>query len=272
MLRGVSVLCLVATLAGCGKHGDSAAPSPGAAPPASVEVASVPVAALPKGPRVFVSNEGSGDVTVIDIASAKAIATFHVGKRPRGIQRSPDGLRVYVALSGSVAQPPGSTGALPPADVSAHGIGVIETAALAVVDCLAAGSDPEQFALGTDGQKLYVANEDAATASVLDLPGRRIETTLKVGEEPEGVAASPDGRWVYVTCEGTGAVEVVNAATDKIEKELQVGGRPRAAAFLPDMSKAYVTSETGGTATVVSLPGHTIAKDDQDSRAARWAS
>jgi YVTN family beta-propeller protein len=254
MLREISLVCVTAALAGCGRRSDSPSPPSASAPAApSAEPAAVPLGALPKGPRVFVSNEGSGDVTVIDIATGKAIATFRVGKRPRGIQRSPDGSRVYVALSGSVAQPPGATGALPPADVSAHAIGVIDSAGLTVVDRLAAGSDPEQFALSTDGQKLYVANEDVATGSVLDLPGRRIEATLKVGEEPEGVAVSPDGRWVYVTCEATGTVEVVNAATEKIEKELTVGGRPRSAAFLPDMSKAYVTSEAGGTVSVVEV-------------------
>src|SRR5258708_5536452 len=56
---------------------------------------------------VCISNEKSGDVTVIDGASNKVIATIPVGKRPRGIHPSPDGKTLYVALSGSpIAGPP----------------------------------------------------------------------------------------------------------------------------------------------------------------------
>src|ERR1700677_5173036 len=38
--------------------------------------------------QVFVSNERSGDVTVIDGSSFKVVATIPVGKRPRGIHAS----------------------------------------------------------------------------------------------------------------------------------------------------------------------------------------
>ena len=56
---------------------------------------------------VFVSNERSGDVTVIEGASDAIVATFPVGKRPRGIQAAPDGKRVFIALSGSPRMAPG---------------------------------------------------------------------------------------------------------------------------------------------------------------------
>ena len=49
---------------------------------------------------ISVSNEGSGDVTIIDAATHEPIATIPVGKRLRGIHSSPDGRYLYVALSG----------------------------------------------------------------------------------------------------------------------------------------------------------------------------
>src|SRR4029453_1270892 len=57
--------------------------------------------------RVYVTNEVSGDISVIDTASQTVVATVMVGKRPRGIKVSPDGGYVYVALSGSPSAPPG---------------------------------------------------------------------------------------------------------------------------------------------------------------------
>src|SRR5436309_564312 len=56
--------------------------------------------------QVWVSNERSNDVTVIEGGTHKLVATISVGKRPRGIHVSPDGKRVYVATSGSPIAPP----------------------------------------------------------------------------------------------------------------------------------------------------------------------
>src|SRR4051812_32065059 len=56
---------------------------------------------------VCVSNEKSGDVTVIDGSTSKPVATVSAGKRPRGVHPSPDGKLLYVALSGSpITGPP----------------------------------------------------------------------------------------------------------------------------------------------------------------------
>ena len=58
-------------------------------------------AAAPAGPRAFVTNEKSNDVTVIDLLTAKVVKTIPVGQRPRGVSASPDGTRVYVSNSNS---------------------------------------------------------------------------------------------------------------------------------------------------------------------------
>jgi len=47
--------------------------------------------------QVYVSNERSGDLTVIDGSDFKVLATIPVGKRPRGIHASPDGSAIFVA-------------------------------------------------------------------------------------------------------------------------------------------------------------------------------
>ena len=71
---------------------------------------------------VFVSNERSGDVTVIDGATDSVIGTFPVGKRPRGIHATPDGQRVFVTLSGSPRMAPGLDENRAPADKRADGL------------------------------------------------------------------------------------------------------------------------------------------------------
>src|SRR5262245_13780287 len=190
---------------------------------------------------VYVSNEGSGDMTVIDPAKDKAVSTIQLGKRPRGIHAS--GGLIYVALSGSPAAPPGvDESTLPPPDKSADGIGVVDPAQQKVVRRLFGGSDPEQFALSSDRKLMYIANEDAAGVSIINLTDGEVLQTLATGEEPEGVSLSPDGKFVYVTSENDGTVAIIDVGTAKVLKKIKVGRRPRSVAFLPDGSRAYVTN------------------------------
>jgi YVTN family beta-propeller protein len=58
-------------------------------------------AAESSAPRIYVTNEVSGDLSVIDSGTRKVIATVPLGKRPRGIHTSADQKTLYVALSGS---------------------------------------------------------------------------------------------------------------------------------------------------------------------------
>jgi PQQ-dependent catabolism-associated beta-propeller protein len=210
--------------------------------------------------RVYVSNERSGDVTVIDAASRKPIATLPVGKRPRGIRVSPDGTKLFVALSGSPITPPGQEESDVPADKKADGIGVVDLASHKLERILPGGSDPEQFDFSRDGKKLYVANEDANAVSVVDTAAGKVLKTLKVGTEPEGVTTSPDGTRVFVTSESTNEVHVIDTATASVVGTIKTDQRPRAVAFTPDGKKAYVTCESGGTVCVVDTRANLITK------------
>src|SRR5499426_3286575 len=148
---------------------------------------------------VYVTNEASGDLSVIDAANNEVIATLPLGKRPRGVQITPDRKNIFVALSGSPIAGPGvDEDTLPPPDKSADGIGIVDVDRNVFLRLMPVGSDPEQFVLSHDGAKLYVSNEDVGLASVVDSRSGQIIKTLPVGGEPEGVGISPDGRMVYV--------------------------------------------------------------------------
>lgn len=228
---------------------------------------SPPPAAPPKkeepktGYRIYVTNENSGDVTVIESSTMEVASTIPVGKRPRGIHTSTDGTKVYVALSGSPPAPPGvDESKLPPPDKSADGVGVIDVAENKVVRTIKAGSDPEQFDMTKDGALLFVSNEDDAKTSIVDMAAGTVLASVPVGEEPEGVTTSPDGKYVYVTSEDTGTVTVIDVAARKALKTFKVGRRPRSVAFLPNGSRAYVTNENDGVVTLVDAVKHESIK------------
>ncbi|HEV2295076.1 MAG TPA: beta-propeller fold lactonase family protein [Tepidisphaeraceae bacterium] len=208
-------------------------------------------------PRVYVTNERSGDVSVIDTGSDRVVSTINVGKRPRGIRIRGDGKVAYVALSGSPIAPPGvDERTLPPADKSAGGIGVIDVDSGTLRERIESGSDPKDFSLGKDEQFLYASNEHEAKVSIIDLRNRKVVAQLDVGPEPEGVATSPDGKWVYVTCEGTNEVYVIDTEKRAIATRFKTGARPRQIAFHPKAPRAYVTCEDGSCVSVADVTQH----------------
>ncbi len=224
-----------ASLAGCKSSPVPAGPAAAAIPPST-------------GPRIYVTNEVSGDLTIIDAGTHSVVGTIALGKRPRGIHPSPDGKTLYVALSGSpIAGPDVDESTLPPPDHTADGIGVIDVEQNKLVRILKAGNDPENFDVSHDGKQIYVSNEDDAAVSIIDIAAGSVAKSFQIGAQPEGVRVMPDGKLVFVTSEETGTLSVLDPAAGKIISTFKVGHRPRSIAFMPDGKLGYVNAENDGT-------------------------
>jgi YVTN family beta-propeller protein len=246
----LGLLAAGAVLAGCSRE-----PAAEAEPSADTAALAEPA---PRG-RLYVTNEISGDLSVIDVASEKVISTIPLGKRPRGVRVSPDHSTLYVALSGSPIAPPGvDEETLPPADKKADGIGVFDIKSGKLLRVMPGGSDPEQLAVSIDGRWLFIANEDVGETSVVDSSDGKVIATIPVGGEPEGVDLRPDGKVVYVTSEEDSEVFVIDAVQPKLITKFAVGPRPRSTGFLPDSSRAYVGSENGSSVAVVDAMSHKV--------------
>ncbi len=191
--------------------------------------------------RLFVTNERSNSVTVIDSRTGEVETTLEVGKRPRGIGFSPDRKTLYIALSDENA------------------IGMIDVKSLKFLGSLKTGNDPETFAIHANGN-IYLSNEDDAKATVINPKTSEIEHEIRVGLEPEGVAVSPNGRIVLVTSESTNMVHVIDTAQHKVIANILVAARPRGLAFNSDGSRAYVSSEIGNEIAIIDTRTNTIIK------------
>lgn len=211
--------------------------------------------------RVYVSDELGGNVVIVDPQTASVVARIPVGKRPRGIQVSPDHQRLYVALTGSPnAGPNVDESKLPPPDHRYDGIGVVDLKAQKLINTYQSGVDPETFALSRDGKMLYVSNEDSGQLSAVDLVKGAVVSTVAVGSEPEGVAVSSDDRIVYVTCETSNSVYVVEAKSMKVLAQIPTGKRPRAILLLAGSHRGYVTNEFGASLTVFSAEDYKVLR------------
>lgn len=220
------------------------------------------VCAVLCGSSLWITNEASGDITIVDETTGSVLAHVPVGKRPRGIRFSRDRKLAFVAVSGSPNAPPGTDeSTLPPPDHALDGIAVIDVATRAPVRTLKSGTDPETFDLSPDGKALYVANEDAATLSFVDVASGAVRAQVPVGPEPEGVTVDPAGRFVYVTSEQAGAVYVIDVMRRQVAARIATGARPRSLVFSKDGGKAYVANEGSGSITVLDAVAHVAVKD-----------
>ena len=223
----------------------------------------------PAGYDVYVTNETSGSLSIIDGDTGRVKATVPLGQRPRGLRVGLDGRTLLISLTGAGRSLPGLPA--PPrteASRAEDGVALFDIVERRVVRVLRGVPDPEQMAVGGDG-KVFVASEEAAALFVLDGTDGRTLAQIPVGKRPEGVALSPDGRWVYVTSEDDNKVTVVDAVALKAVKDIPVGVRPRNVAFSPDGSRAYVPGEGDHSLTVIDTAtqaavGRLVLPDDDD--------
>lgn len=212
---------------------------------------------------VYASNEDSNELSIIDPGSNETIGTIAVGKRPRGVRISPDGAKVYVALSGSPKCPP----SMPDSeceklitDKTADGIAVIDAATRAVEKVLPGGSDPEQFDISPDQTRLFIANEDQGTATIVDIASGQVVKELRVGREPEGVKAAPDGSVFLVTGESDHDVSIVDARSGELLGSVKVGLRPRDIIFTHDGRQAIVSAEASHQVDIIDMATRAVAR------------
>ena len=107
---------------------------------------------------------------------------------------------------------------------------------------------------------LVVANQQGASATIINAADMKTIATLTVGIGPHEAAVSPDGHWAVVTNYGnrevngnTLSVIDLAAATPAVVRTIDLGEyhRPHGAAFVQDGRKIVVTSESSQRLVIV---------------------
>ncbi len=255
MRRAAAIAIAAACFAACSPSGEKGDDS------TAVRTPHVAKSLLGGGPYLYVSDEDGNSVAVIDVRAESVVASMAPGRRPRGVRVSPDGSTLIVAVSGSPKGGPGvDESKLPPADHRRDGIALMDLTRRVLRKTLAGGIDPENFDVSLDGKTIYVANEDAATVTVLDVISGKPVATIPVGREPEGVRISPDSDEVYVTNEVDGTISVIATDSRVVIATIGVGKRPRSVTFSLDGSKAYVANEEGSSVSVIDTDNRRVKR------------
>ena len=192
---------------------------------------------------IFVSNENSDSITVLNEENKTVIKTVNTGGRPRDMKFSKDKTKLYIVVS------------------EENHIAILDLNKLEISGYIETGDDPEIFDISPDGKILAVSNEDDNELTIIDLHTKKILKSIKdVGVEPEGVNFSPDGKFVFVTSEGTNSVIVIDPWEKKIVNEVLVGNRPRRGIFVNDGSEYWVSNELNGSVSVINTQTLDIIK------------
>ncbi|MGZ4956838.1 MAG: hypothetical protein ACXV8Q_17180 [Methylobacter sp.] len=189
----------------------------------------LPVSAAP---FVYVTNNVSGSVSVIDMANNSLVDTVTVGHTPIGVAVSPDGKRVYVA------------------NISDNTVSVIDTTTNTVVATIFDADKmhrPNFLAVTPDGKRVYVTNLSGTNVvSVIDTATNTVVDSVKDFDAQYGVAVRPDGKRVYVTHSGyPGFVSVIDTKSNTVVDRVDVGINSAALAVTPDGKHLYVTGGGG---------------------------
>ena len=183
---------------------------------------------------IFVSNENSDTIAVLDLNTKELIKTIKTGGRPRDLKFNKDFSRLYAVVS------------------EENHILEIDTKKIEIVRTINTGDDPEIFDIDVENKIIAVSNEDDNELTIIDLETKKIVESIKdVGVEPEGVNFTPDGKLVYVTSEGTSSILIIDPWKREILNEILVGNRPRRGIFVNNGTEYWVSNELSGTVSVI---------------------
>jgi predicted alpha-1,2-mannosidase len=198
------------------------------------------------GSRLYIPNQGSADVSVIDttLQAPAVVATVKVGKTPAGLQLAPDGKSAWVS------------------NYADDTIQQIDLTAMRAQKPIAVGRAPQGVAISPDGNTIYVANQNDNTMSAVDARSGNAGATIKVGAKPLALLLSHDGRMAYVGNEGSNSVTPVDLVTRRAYAPIPAGVQPQGMTLSPDGRTLYVADGGSDTVSVIDLqrrrPGRSI--------------
>lgn len=214
------------------------------------------IAVSPDGRRLYVAENLSNQVAVVDLSNQQVITKLAVGEYPYDCTISPDGRRLYVSNWG------------------ARSVAVIDTISQQVIGNIQVGDHPNDLELTRNGRTLYVANANSNTVSVVDTAQMKeteaISTALHpkspIGSTPNAVALSPDEKTLYIANADNNNVAVVDVGkrgNSEVEGFIPTGWYPTAVRVSRDGRRLFVANGKGLiSAANPKGPQPTIARDE----------
>jgi YVTN family beta-propeller protein len=182
--------------------------------------ARLPLAKLPShiafdgaSTTAFITQQGSDQVSAIDLATQKIKWTMPVGKLPAGIMMTADGNYLLVGIMGS------------------DYVEVIDWRAQKTVKRIKTGEGAHNFRALGDGRYTFVSNRVSSTISIFDQKTMTNIGNIEVPGGPDCMEVSADGKTLWTTLRWVRQVAVIDIASRKVIKMIPVGRSPHGIYF-----------------------------------------
>ena len=173
--------------------------------------------------KLYVTNSAGDDVTVIDLATNKAVGDIKVGLHPHGIATPADQTFFLVTIEGT---DPGQ-------------LVWIDPNTDRITRRMDVGPEPNQLAVTPDGKIAYVPVKDG-NWQVIDLDKAKIIDEIYVGGRPHNTVCSPDGKRMYLAPMGdVKKVVIADTTTHKPVGEIAFSSVVRPIALSKDERRLF---------------------------------
>lgn len=198
---------------------------------------SLPVEAYPEfsvlvGNKLYVNNLQSDSVTVINTLTDTVVDTLYVGNGPYFSVVA--GNKIYVS------------------NTNTNTISVINTSTDTVTSTITVGTPP--WFPAVSGSKIYVPNRDTNNVSVIDTVTDTVIATISVDNFSSGTKAIVVGDKVYVG--GDTSMSVINTSTNTVEATINGLSGPYFSCVVG--SKIFVPNRSNNTLSIINSSSNTI--------------
>lgn len=162
---------------------------------------------------VFVTQQGSDQVSAIDLATQQVKWTVPVGKLPAGIVMTPDDQYLLIGIMGS------------------DEVEVIDWRKQKLIKRIKAGKGAHNFRSLGDGRHTFVSNRVSNTINIIDQKTLENVGTIPVPGGPDCMELSQDGKTLWATLRWIKKVAVIDVEKRKVIKLIPVGRSPHGVYF-----------------------------------------
>lgn len=226
---------------------------------------------------LYVDNEGSSSLTVLDIHTGKPVGQVNI-PFPYNLYFTPDGSKAIDvverlqriefrdwrhgwALLKSVPIPwPGADHL----DFSADGsylmisteysgvVAKVDTINMQLVGSVHVGGLPIDVRLSPDGQYFYVTNQGTMGVSVIDPVAMKVVNFIPTGRGAHGLQVSRDSKSLYVSNRLEGSISVIDFATQSVVAKWHIpgGGSPDMLQLNPEGTQLWASGRYNSTVYV----------------------
>jgi len=225
--------------------------------------------------KLYVANQFSNTISVIDTDKSKVEKNIDVGNSPYDVDVNPFSNRIYASNrdSDTISVIDGFTnkeltrirvgdsplgiginlgrGWVYVANLDSNTITVIDAIDNHIIKSLKYASLPYDIVINPLTNKVYVSDLGKDSVLVLDGSNNTLVSTITVGSNPSVLAINTQTNTIYVSNFSNDTVSVINGTSNKIETNVKVGHNPVGIAVNPRINKIYVNNMADNTISVI---------------------